>query len=99
MDEKAAQDPETLHYAVSPSAVDRIKRHTGYPSSTIITRGSTIQDGQLDEYDYPPKPTQKIGERRQSCAICAMPLNLETLTDSAWEYAAIPLYKLIWQTF
>lgn len=99
MDTKAAQGPETLHSGISPSAVGRIKRHTRYPSSTIITRGSTVQDGQLDEYDYPPKPTQKMGERRQSCAICAMPLNLETLTDSAWEYAIIPLHKLIWQIF
>lgn len=98
-EERVAQGTETLHSAVSPSAVDCIKRITRYPSSTIITRGSTVRDGQLDEYDYPSKPRQKIVERHQSCTICAMPLNLPTLTDSAWEYATLSLYWLIWKLF
>lgn len=91
-EEKVAQGPETLHSAISPSPVDRIKRNTRYPSSTVITRGSTVLDGQLNEYDYSPKPRQKTNERHQSCAVCAMPLNLLTLTESAWEYVTISFY-------
>ncbi|PON20791.1 hypothetical protein TGAM01_v210299 [Trichoderma gamsii] len=81
---KVARGPETLHSAVSPSAVERIKQTTRYPSSTIISRGSTIQDAQLNEYDNPPKPKQRDRNRSQPCAICAEPLNPHSLTTLAW---------------
>lgn len=99
LEQKVLQGPETLHSAVSSSAVDRIKRNMKYPSSAVMARGPTVRDGPLDEYNYPPKPTQKPVERHQSCTICTMPLSLLTLTDSVWEYATISLDWLKWKLF
>lgn len=98
IEEMIAQDPKTFRFMVSAAAVDRIKQNTRYPSTTATTMGSTVRDGQLNEYDYPPKPRRNTVERHHSCTICAMPLDLLALTDSAWEYATIPLYQL-WEMF
>ncbi|RYP46072.1 hypothetical protein DL768_007664 [Monosporascus sp. mg162] len=82
--QKATRGPETLPSVVSPSAIVRINRTKRNPSSTVISSGSAVQDGQRNEYDYPPQPRQKDGKRYQSCAICAMPLEPLTLTKRAW---------------
>ncbi|KAL6886897.1 hypothetical protein GGI43DRAFT_431693 [Trichoderma evansii] len=83
-EDKVSRGPDTLPSVVSPSAVDRIKRATRYPSSTVISRGSAVGNGRLNEYDYPPQPKQKDGEKYQPCAICSMPLELPTLTMRDW---------------
>jgi hypothetical protein len=85
--QKATQGPETIPSVVSPSAIARINRMKRNPSSTIISRGSTPQDDQRNEYEYPSQPKQKDGKRYQSCTICATPLELLTLTKHAWKYA------------
>ncbi|RYO96852.1 hypothetical protein DL765_011425 [Monosporascus sp. GIB2] len=82
--QKVTQGPETLPSVVSPSAIVRINRTKRNPSSTVISSGSAVRDGQCNEYDYPPQPRQKDGKRYQSCAICAMPLEPLTLTKRAW---------------
>ncbi|EHK48575.1 hypothetical protein TRIATDRAFT_305383 [Trichoderma atroviride IMI 206040] len=84
-EEMVAQEPETRHPTVASSAMGRIKRDTTYPPSTITTRGSIIRDIQQVKYDFPHKPRQENVETHQSCTICAMPLNLPTLTDRTWE--------------
>jgi hypothetical protein len=86
--QKAIQGPETLPSVVSPSAIVRLNRTKRNPSSTIISRGSAVRDGQGNEYDYPPQPKQKDGKRYQSCTICATPLEVQTLTKHAWKYAS-----------
>ena len=83
---KASQGPETLPSMVSSSAIVRLNRTRRIPTSTIISKGSTVQDSQGNDYDYPPWPKEKHGKRYQSCTICAMPLDVLTLTKRAWEY-------------
>ncbi|KAJ2988255.1 hypothetical protein NUW58_g4076 [Xylaria curta] len=82
--QKATRGPETLPSVVSPCAIVRINRTKRNPSSTVISSSSSVRDGQRNEYDYPPQPRQKDGKRYQSCAICAMPLEPQTLTKRAW---------------
>jgi len=84
--QKATRAPETLPSIVSPSAIVRINRTRRNPSSTVISSGSAVQDGQPDESYYPPQPRQRDGKRYQSCAICAMPLEPLTLKKRAWKY-------------
>jgi hypothetical protein len=95
--QKAIQGPETLPSIVSPSAIVRLNRTKRNPSSTVISKGSTVRDGQGNEYDYPPRPKQKDGKRYQSCTICATPLEVLTLTKHVWKYASAldVLYRII----
>ena len=78
--------PETLPSVVSPSAIARIDRTRRNPSSTVVSSGSAVRDDQPNEYNYPPQPRQKDGQRYQPCAICAMPLETLNLTKRAWTY-------------
>ncbi|KAI1317244.1 hypothetical protein F5Y16DRAFT_392874 [Xylariaceae sp. FL0255] len=82
--QKTTPAPETLPSVVSPSAIVRINRTKRNPSSTVMSSGSTVRDGQRNDYDYPPQPGQKDGKRYQACGICAMPLETQTLTKRAW---------------
>jgi len=85
--QKPIQNLETLPSTVSHSAIVRLNRMKRTPSSTIISRGSTVRDGEGNEYNYPPQPKQKGGNKYQSCTICAVPLEVSTLTRYAWKYA------------
>ncbi|KAI9684270.1 MAG: hypothetical protein M1822_005743 [Bathelium mastoideum] len=82
--QRTIQGPETIPSVVSPSAISRIKQMKGNPSSTIISRGPTLQDGQRNEYEYPPQPMQEDGKKYQRCSICAAPLEVSKLTKGAW---------------
>lgn len=79
--------PETVPSEVSPSAINRIKQMRSLPSSSIVSSGSDVRDGQGNEYNYPRQPKQKIGGRHKPCTICAIPLELSKLTERAWRYA------------
>lgn len=92
---KVARGADTLPTLVSLSAIVHINGRKTKPSSIVVSRGSAVQDGQLNEIDYPPLPRQKDGERHQSCAICAMPLDTKTLTKTTWQYVIAFLYRLI----
>ncbi|UKZ96726.1 uncharacterized protein TrAFT101_011503 [Trichoderma asperellum] len=83
--EKVIRGPGALPSLASPSAIVRNNRSESKSPSTVISRSSSFQDNPLNENDYPPMPRPKIGERHQPCAICTMPIDLSTLTESAWK--------------
>ncbi len=78
--------PETIPSTVTPSARVRISQMKKGPSSSIISSGSTVEEGQ-DEDDYPPKPEQGGKGKYQPCSICNMPLDILRLTDRSWRCA------------
>jgi hypothetical protein len=96
--QKATRGPDTLPSVVSPSAIVRLNRTRRNPSSTVISSGSAVRDGQRNEYDYPPQPRQKDGKRYQPCAICAMPLEPLTLTERAWKYV-LAFFAALYEAF
>lgn len=89
--EKVIRGPGALPSLASPSAIVRNNRSESKSPSTVISRSSSFQDNPLNENDYPPMPRPKIGERHQPCAICTMPIDLSTLTESAWKYVITSL--------
>lgn len=83
--QKTFQGPETLPSAISPSKIALIDRNKRVPSSSVVSTGSVVRDGQYNDDEYPPQPKQQVGKGYQSCAICAMPLEPMRLTKRAWQ--------------
>ncbi|KAE8447646.1 hypothetical protein EG329_010617 [Mollisiaceae sp. DMI_Dod_QoI] len=54
------------------------------PSNSIISRGSSVREGQDERFDYPRVPSTKQNSSGALCPLCSEPLESSSLTLKGW---------------
>ncbi|PVH74790.1 hypothetical protein DL98DRAFT_369618, partial [Cadophora sp. DSE1049] len=83
--QKPESSATTAPSRVSIAPFKRLSMPKIKPSGSISSIGSSVRESPGEEFSYPIKPSPNANKTYESCALCADPLEMRTLTDKEWK--------------